>query len=273
MTGLALIVVGLLAFATGIIWFSTTVVRQRPLDSFPGGIGLLGMALAGIVLMVTGGLVRSAQKDSEITPQPALASELEALREQVSGQEGELAGLEQRLEVLQLMQQEADQEIAELRSLLESAEAPKEAESTEPPDLDAALVLDGPVVARSVSLTSVDYITFQVINQSQGGGAVELSGAATVVSYRDSDQGVGRFEFMVRPTSSGNNGWGASWVVGESPVLDPGERVEIAVNLTGLSPALAANKEFVIELKPASGPVLAVSRKTPETLAPSMELR
>ena len=70
---------------------------------------------------------------------------------------------------------------------------------------------------------------------------MELTGEGAVVSYLYSDQPVGRFEFTASPRRAASIA--GERAGGESPGLDPGERAEITVNMTGLWPALGANEE------------------------------
>ena len=274
MVEMALIVVGFLVFAAGVIWFSSTIVRRRPLQSFPGGIGLLVMALAGAVMMISGGLMSPGEEQEKTPSIEETSTALGALRKQVSSQSGELAALGEQLGRLEERLDKADGQIEDLRGRLDAAETREPEPDLEPAAEEVpALALDGPVIAHSASLTSVDYITFQVTNASQASETPELSESGTVVSYLDSDQGVSRIDFKLAPASSGGNAWGVRWLVGTGPELDAGERAEITVNLTGLRPPLGANKEFIIEIKPAKGPVLTISSATPDTLGAKVELK
>ena len=58
-------------------------------------------------------------------------------------------------------------------------------------------------------------------------------------------------------------------------LLEDGELAEITVDLaaSSLTPALAKNTEFTIEVKPPTGAVLNISRTTPPGFSPVMELR
>ena len=123
----------------------------------------------------------------------------------------------------------------------------------------------GSVIARATAtLASVDYITFQVSNATQGAVGVELPGTAVVVSYIDEDQ-VLNLPFSATPTTS-NNTWGTNYLSGAGPILDVGERVEFTVNVDGLGTALATSTQFRIEVKPQIGAILVVERTIPAEL-------
>ena len=138
-------------------------------------------------------------------------------------------------------------------------------------DVSATLVLRGSVIAIAAgSLESIDIIKFQIANASQQGEAVDLSSSGSIVSYVDADQQT-NLAFVPFPATT--TGWGTNWLIGNAPLLRPGNRVEIIVNLTGLTTPLAARKEFTIRLQPNRGAVLPVSRRTPAELTGVADLR
>ncbi len=139
----------------------------------------------------------------------------------------------------------------------------------------ATISLRGGVVAHTTGTppSSVDYVIFQLSNASQTGNAVEVSDDAMVVSYVDSSQADTNLPFIANPTTSTTRGWGASWIAGAGPLLQPGERVEITVNIVDLATPLATNTRFTIEAKPSLGAILAVERKTPAELTRVIDLQ
>ena len=45
--------------------------------------------------------------------------------------------------------------------------------------------------------------------------------------------------------------------------MDPGEQVDVTVNLANMTPVLGLKKEFTIQIKPNEGAVVIVNRITP----------
>ncbi|MBF8266827.1 MAG: Flagellin FlaB1, partial [Dehalococcoidia bacterium] len=56
-------------------------------------------------------------------------------------------------------------------------------------------------------------------------------------------------------------------------LLEPGEKMQIQVNLTALSPVLDAYDQFSIELKPEVGSSLTITRTVPATVDDVMNLK
>ena len=131
----------------------------------------------------------------------------------------------------------------------------------------ATLVLRGAVIAHSTSTpTTIDAIEFQVTNASQSGEGVDLSTSgtsATIITYIDEDQVV---------NLTGATDWLATWLIGSSDVITPGERVQIRVTLTGLTTKLGTSKDFTIQVKPTVGSVLVIEKTTPADMKTVMNL-
>jgi flagellin FlaB len=138
----------------------------------------------------------------------------------------------------------------------------------------STVALRGNVVAHaSTSPQVINYITLQVSNASRTGRGVDLSSDALIVSYTDKNNRVGSFMFTSTPPTASTAGWGSEWLSGSGPLLQPGERVQITVNLTELNIRLGIATEFTIEIKPSAGAVLAVSRRTPNEFTPVLDLQ
>ncbi len=122
----------------------------------------------------------------------------------------------------------------------------------------ATLVIRGSVLGISTSTPfTVTDVRFQVTNASKSGEAVNLATSgvnSAIVTYVDADQ------------SSNLTSWTATWLTGSSSLVNPGETVEINVDISGLTTKLSTNKEFTIQLKPNVGASLIVSRTTPAEL-------
>ena len=133
----------------------------------------------------------------------------------------------------------------------------------------ATLVLRGAVIAhKATSTDTVLAIEFQVTNASQSGEGVDLSTSgtsATIITYIDENQ-------VVNLTGGGTNDWLATWLIGSSDVITPGERVQIRVTLSGLTTALGTSTDFTIQVKPTVGSVLVIEKKTPADFKTVMSL-
>ena len=124
----------------------------------------------------------------------------------------------------------------------------------------ASLALRGSVIGNDTGTDGdIDSVVFQVTNASQTGEGVNLASSGTesaIVTYIDNNQAV----------NLSSSAWEATWLVGSGNLLDPGERVEIKVTLTGLSTLLGTSTQFKIEVKPTKGATLIVERTTPAEL-------
>ncbi len=133
-------------------------------------------------------------------------------------------------------------------------------------ETSATLVLKGSVVAITRAVPPPQHVSdvrFQLTNASKGGEAVNLSTSgvnAAIVTYIDADQ------------SANLTTWTASWLSGGGPLLEPGETVEISVDITGLATTLVEDKEFTIQVKPTVGATLVLNRKIPSELTSVLDL-
>jgi len=105
-------------------------------------------------------------------------------------------------------------------------------------------------------ITSVASVRFQLANALKGSDGVNLASEKTVVTYIDEGQ-------MVRLSS---DEWDATWLTGYGSLVNPGERVEIRVDLSGLDPPLGPSTEFAIEISPENGRLMVVKKTTPYEL-------
>ena len=113
-------------------------------------------------------------------------------------------------------------------------------------ETSATLVLRGSVIAtwNTTTNTQIAKITFQVTNASQSGEPVNLNDTGTnaaIVTYIDSGQ------------TSNLTTWTPTWLTGSGKLVNPGETVEIAVRLFGLTTALTTSTKFTIQVKPTVG--------------------
>ena len=127
----------------------------------------------------------------------------------------------------------------------------------------AILILRGTVVGTSnQSRTALKEIAFTLASGGQSFKATDMSPAGTIISYIDRDQALN-----IRATE-----WSASWLIGNGPLLDPGEAVELHVSLADLSPSLGTRREFTVRVHSLGGAVLLINRKTPAELSPVVDL-
>ena len=122
----------------------------------------------------------------------------------------------------------------------------------------AILARSGPVIGESnTERTALDSITFQVSAVARGTEGVDLSPERTTITYVDEDQAV----YLT------SDEWTATWLIGFGALLNPGERVEITVDLSGLNPRLGPSRQFNIQLTPGQGITLVINKTTPAELA------
>ena len=129
--------------------------------------------------------------------------------------------------------------------------------------VSGALFQSGAVIGQAdESLAVVDLIKFQLTNAAKVSEGVNLAPDVTGGSYFDDVQ-VSRLSPEM---------WTATWLSGFGSLINPGERVEIALDLTALSPRLGPSQEFYIELVTGGGATLRVRRVTPPSLAAFFDL-
>ena len=135
-------------------------------------------------------------------------------------------------------------------------------------ETSATLVLRGSVIATAVSgNASVGNVFFQLGSAAQSSEAVDLSATGTVLSYLDDTQAY----------NLAAADWTASWLIGTGPLVDPGELVEIDVNVKTaadgpLTTALGTSTEFTVQVRPIRGATLIINRTTPAELTPVVDL-
>ncbi len=130
----------------------------------------------------------------------------------------------------------------------------------------ASLTLRGSLIATANTTPPTPYVettTFQV-TVAFSNGSVDLSTSTAIVTYIDEDQVVNLSLHYPGPPN---------WLSGGSgPLLDAGERVEIVVTLSSLSPTLQARKEFTFQVKSSNGGILVLQRTTPVELTGAVDL-
>ena len=110
--------------------------------------------------------------------------------------------------------------------------------------------------------TALERISFQVQVIARGTDGVYLAKECTIISYLDVDQIV-RFD---------TDDWTATWLTGFGPLVNPGELVEIGIDLGPLDPPLGPSKKFKITVGPDQGATLSIERSTPAELDEFVDL-
>ena len=172
------------------------------------------------------------------------------------GQRG-ITGIETAIVLIAFVVVAAVFAFAVLSSGLLGTEKSKETVLGSLEETQATLVLRGSVVAnKNAFLDQIDSVDFQLGLAGTASEPVSLSSIDLIITYVDEDQS----------SNIGFADWTTDWLSGSSSRLDPGERVELNVDLTGLGTPLGPSKEFSIYVKPAQGAVLIVERNTPAEL-------
>jgi len=98
-----------------------------------------------------------------------------------------------------------------------------------------------------------------------GGDSVNLDPTAatnrTVISYIDANQVINDLAYTVTPITGNAN-----------TLLEPGELIEISVDLAAAGLSIGTNTTFSLEVKPPTGSYLVIQRMTPPALETVNEL-
>jgi archaeal flagellin FlaB len=135
--------------------------------------------------------------------------------------------------------------------------------------VQSSMAVKGDVIGKGDSATpptSVDSAIFTMALVS-GGDPVDLSGTSAdtrkvIVSYVDAKQTANNLDYTVTYIGSNNS----------NTLLEGSELAEFTVDLSSLSPALPANTNFTIEIKPPTGSVIKLDRTTPAAIEAVMNL-
>ncbi len=155
-----------------------------------------------------------------------------------------------------------------LNTGLMSSEKQQEAVQAGLEETSANLALRGGVIATgNVGKTGIDTVKFYLTSTVETGGSADLSSTATVVTYVDSNN-------SLNCTAGGGGGcsWAANWIIGSGDLIESGERVEMVVTLSSLTPLLGKSTEFTIQVRPNKGAVVVVNRTIPAEVKAVMEL-
>ena len=129
-------------------------------------------------------------------------------------------------------------------------------------ETSSTLSVRGDVIGDADSTKAwIDTVKFTLTSAAQAAEAVDLSSTGVVITYLDADQALN----CTNGSGSGSSYcfWTTSWVIGSGDLVDPGEQVDVTVDLSNMTPILGKKKEFTIQVKPNKGAVVIVNRTTP----------
>ena len=201
---------------------------------------------------------------------------MQTVRGLLRGQRG-ITGLETAIVLIAFVVVSSVFAFAVLSTGLLSSEKSKETVLGGLEEASATLVLKGAVIGRSnttsTANTLVNSAEFQVSLAAGSGEPVEMTSTAVIITYIDEDQAV----------NVPSTNWQATWLTGSGDVINPDERVEIVVQLSGtstlpaavpiLNPVLGTSKKFTIQVKPSVGATLIVEKTTPAELSPVINMQ
>ncbi len=129
-------------------------------------------------------------------------------------------------------------------------------------ETSSTLSIRGDVIGDADSTKAwIDTVKFTLTSAAQAADAVDLSSTGVVITYLDQDQALN----CTNGSGSGSSYcfWTTSWIIGSGDLVDPGEQVDVTVDLSNMTPVLGLKKEFTIQVKPNKGAVVIVNRTTP----------
>ena len=129
-------------------------------------------------------------------------------------------------------------------------------------ETSSTLSIRGDVIGDANSgKTALDTVKFTLTSAAQAADAVDLSSTGVVITYLDQDQALN----CTNGSGSGSSYclWTTNWVIGSGDLVDPGEQVDVTVDLSNMTPILGKKKDFTIQVKPIKGAVGIVNRTTP----------
>ena len=152
---------------------------------------------------------------------------------------------------------------AVLSTGLLSAEKSKETVMGGLSEAGSTMFVKGAVVGKAnVGLTNIDSLTFLVSVASQANQGVDLSSSNLTLGYVSA----------VESSSLADSAWTTNWLIGSSPLVDPGETVEIVADLTGLTYPPSRGEAFTLILVAAEGGVVRIRKAAPPELEAVMQL-
>ncbi len=129
-------------------------------------------------------------------------------------------------------------------------------------ETSSTLAIRGDIIGTADSTKKwLDKVQFTLSSAAQSADAVDLSSTGVVITYLDDNQALN----CTNASGSGSSYcfWTTSWIIGSSELVDPGEQVEVTVDISNMTPVLREKKEFTIQVKPNKGAVVIVNRTAP----------
>ena len=161
-----------------------------------------------------------------------------------------------------------------------SAEKGKEAIHAGLSTARSSMQLSGPVLARDTdSDNQVEQLLFTISNSLRG---APLNLTPTVDADADgflSDEAVKSHSMVITFIDQNQYVTDIAWTATQigkgdgDTLMETGERFELLVDLTGISPAVDENDTFVLEIKPAKGSSVTLERTIPGRVDDVMNLR
>lgn len=132
-------------------------------------------------------------------------------------------------------------------------------------NVQSSMAVKGAVIAEGDPTGKVLTEVKFTVALAGGGQPVDLDpdNKAVVIAYRDADETVSEVAWAAKFIGK-NDG---------DMMLEEGELAEISIDMSALTSAPGPNSEFTLEVKPPTGAVLNLTRTTPASIEPVMELR
>ena len=180
-----------------------------------------------------------------------------------SGDQRGITGLETAIVLIAFVVVASVFAFAVLSTGLLSSEKSKETVLGGLAETSSTLSIRGDVIGDADSTKAwLDTVTFTLTSAAQAADAVDLSSTGVVITYLDQDQALN----CTQGDGSGSGSycfWTTNWIIGSGDLVDPGEQVDVKVDLSNMTPILGKKKEFTIQVKPNVGAVIIVNRTTP----------
>lgn len=161
-----------------------------------------------------------------------------------------------------------------------SAEKGKEAIHSGLNTARSSMRLSGPILARDTdSDNDVDQMLIVIANSLKG---APMNLVATVDSDSDgllSDESPKLHSLVITFINQSQRVTDIAWTATEvgkgdgDALMETGERFELLVDLTAISPAIKQNDTFVLEIKPGKGSAITLERTMPGRIDDVMNLR
>ena len=180
------------------------------------------------------------------------------------GQEEGITGLETAIVLIAFVVVASVFAFAVLNTGLLSAEKSKQTVMAGIAEAGSTMLVKGAVVGKAnAARTNIDTLTFLVSVASRASKGVDLSTSNLTLEYISA----------VESVNLDSSAWTTDWIIGEGPLLDRGETVEIVADLTGLTYPPSRGEAFTLLLKATEGGVARIDRAAPSDIKAVMQLK